>query len=144
MSKFLTPLQVEEVSDGSSDGRGTWRLLATLVYESDLLKRRLTVPVGMLTDFASVPRIPIAFLLAGGAGNRAAVIHDWLYSTHEVERSVADAVFREALLAGGEPVWRAWMMYAGVRIGGSGPYEANGQPQPEHVAVFMNAEMQAP
>lgn len=139
MSHFITDLDAREMTrDGSADKRGTRKLLAPLVYRSDLLGRAVTVPAGFLTDFASVPRIPIAFLAAGGCANAAAVIHDWLYTTHEVDRATADAVFREAILAGGDPAWRAWLMWLGVRIGGSRPYEAAGQRQPQYVQQVID------
>jgi hypothetical protein len=140
MSKFITPLDVRKLGlDGSNDQRGTWRLLAPLVYQSDRLERSVVVPAGFVTDFASVPRIPVAFLLAGNCGHEAAVVHDWLYTTHETTRATADAVLREALQADGDPAWRAWLMWAGVRIGGARPYEQDGQKQPPHVEAVLPA-----
>jgi hypothetical protein len=140
VSEFVTPLDVRRLpADGSADRRGTWKLLADLVYRSDLLARTVTAPAGMVTDFASVPRIPVAYLLAGDTGHQAAVIHDLLYTTHEVNRAHADAVFREALRCDGGPAWRAWMMWAGVRLGGAGPWQAAGQEQPGQVAAQIAA-----
>lgn len=139
VSRFITDLDVRKLGrDASADRRGTWRLLQPLVYHSDVLRRTLTVPDGFITDFASVPRLPVAFLLTAEAGHEAAVVHDFLYTTHEVERRVADAVFEEALLVGDEPRWRAWLMWAGVRIGGSGPWKAAGQRQPEYVSTAIS------
>lgn len=139
MSRFITDLCTRELTrDTSADKRGTRRLLEALVYDSALLRRMVTVPSGFITDFASVPRIPVAYLAAGGCANAAAVVHDWLYTTHEVDRATADAVFREAVLAGGDPAWRAWLMWAGVRIGGAGPYQAAGQRQPQFVQGVIN------
>lgn len=134
MSHFVTPLDARKLPyDGSADRRGTWKLLAPLVYASDLLGAEIVVPADFLTDFASVPRLPIAHLLAANCGHEAAVVHDWLYTTHMLSRRRADAVFEEALAVGGEPAWRVWLMWLGVRIGGSGPYEAAGQRQLPHV-----------
>lgn len=138
MSAFRNELSARKKAfDGSADGRGTWKLVEPLEYQSDLLKRTLTVPAGFVTDFASVPRIPVAFLLTGNSAHEAAVVHDWLYSTHEVDRATADAVFREACVACGTYGWKAWLMWAGVRVGGAGPYEAAGQPQPLRVTDAM-------
>lgn len=131
MSKFLTALRVERVA--GRDTRGTWQLLTLLAYKSDVAKTTFVVPAGFITDFASVPRVPIAFLLAGDTAHEAAVVHDWLYTTHEVERSVADAVFREACLTGDVPWWRAWLMWSAVRIGGGGPWDSAGPRQEESV-----------
>lgn len=129
VARFLTPLRVEAIEDASSDGRGTWRLLDDLLYDSPAAQRTIAVPSGFVTDFASVPRVPLAFWLTGGTGHKAAVVHDWLYTTHTLPRDTADAVFREALKASGVPAWRAWLMHAGVRIGGSGPWQEPGQAQ---------------
>jgi hypothetical protein len=140
MSQFITDLDAREMTrDTSTDKRGTRKLLQPLVYSSDKLGRMVTVPAGFVTDYASVPRIPVAYLLAGGCADAAAVIHDWLYTTHEVDRATADAVFREAIVAGGDPAWRAWLMWAGVRIGGARPYEADGQKQLPYVAGVIDA-----
>ncbi len=132
MAKFLTPLRAQWLEDESRDGRGTRELLGMLAYQSDVAGRIFVAPKGFVTDFASVPRIPVAYLLTGGCADQAAVIHDWLYTSHEVDRAMADAVFREAV-ALGNPGWRAWLMWAGVRIGGGGSWEAPGPKQPENV-----------
>jgi hypothetical protein len=139
MARFLTTLRVERVIDNSEDGRGTWKLLNMFAYKSDVADTIFAVPEGFLTDFASVPRLPVAYLLAGNCAQEAAVIHDWLYTCHEVDRAMADAVFREAA-ALGSPGWRAWLMWAGVRIGGGGPWNASGQPQPEKVADVLESK----
>jgi hypothetical protein len=111
MSRFATPLRAEK--SGS-----TWCILQPLIYCSDVAKTVFVVPEGFVTDFASVPRLPLAFLLTGDSAHEAAVVHDYLYREQQVSRSVADAVFREAAGISGEPGWKSWLMWAGVRIGG--------------------------
>jgi hypothetical protein len=111
MSRFLTPLRAEKSGQ-------FWTILQPLIYESDLLQKVIVVPEGVVTDFASVPRLPLMFLLTAESAHEAAVIHDYLYSKQDVPRSLADAVFREAMGASGEPGWRSWLMWAGVRAGG--------------------------
>jgi hypothetical protein len=119
MSRFLTDLDARLVNPSANEGRGEWQLDAPLVYLSDLAGT-LTVPAGFRTDFASVPRVPIAFLLCGDTASRAAALHDWLYTApHQVNRSTADKILKEAAIADGVPAWRAWMLWAGVRVGGS-------------------------
>ncbi|WP_027798222.1 DUF1353 domain-containing protein [Paraburkholderia dilworthii] len=118
MSAFLSELQVELVSDATNSGRGTWRLIAPLIYRSDVADKTLTVPMGFETDFASVPRTPVAFLLTADSAHEASALHDWLYSEHAVPRDIADAVLREASLVTGVPPWRAALMYWGVRAFG--------------------------
>lgn len=57
-----------------------------------------------------------------GYGDAAAVIHDHLYATAQLSRAAADRVFYDALRASGVARWRAWLMYAGVRLGGHWRY----------------------
>ena len=143
MSRFLTRLSLDLADeDTSSDGRGTWIVRAPLVYQSDLAGIVITAPAGLITDLASVPRMPFAYLLTGGIGHKAAVIHDCLYTTHVVTRAVADGVFHEALLLCGVSRWQAWLMWAGVRIGGAAAWDAPGQDQPiaAPYAVLMRSE----
>lgn len=117
MSKFLTQLVMENATD-QDDGK--WRLTAPLVYQSDVAGTTFVVPVGFVTDLASVPRVPIAYMLAGGTSNEASVIHDFIYTTHPVDRKTADAVLREASAVTGVPAWRRAIMWAAVRaFGGS-------------------------
>jgi hypothetical protein len=126
VSRFISALRVEQVSDTANDGRGEWRLTAPLLYKSDLTGDVYIVPVGFATDFASVPRLPIAFLLCGGTANRPACLHDALYTPdpktgkHMVpDRATADAILKEAALSEGVPAWRAWALFVGVRLGGA-------------------------
>lgn len=136
---FRTPLRVERIEDTSHDGRGTWRLLAPLVYRSEVADAIFVVPEDFVTDLASVPRLPFAYLLTGGLAHGAAVVHDWLYTTHVVDRPTADAVFREAALECGVSAWQAWLMWAGVRVGGGGSWDAPGQDQPVLVQQQISA-----
>ncbi len=121
MSAFLSKVVIENADD-TDDGK--WIVVQPLVYQSDVAGKTFTVPAGFQTDLASVPRLPVFFWLAGGTSNAAAVVHDYLYSTHLVPRDVADAVLREASAVTGVPAWRRWLMWAGVRIGGSAYWNA--------------------
>lgn len=138
MSRFLTKLRIERVEDQSRDGRGTWRLIDPLAYDSDVAETIFIVPADFVTDLASVPRLPFAYLLTGGIGHAAAVVHDMLYTTQEVPRSLADAVFKEALAVLGVPGYQSWLMWAGVRVGGGGSWDAPGPEQPGYVAEQLN------
>ena len=124
MSAFLTLLNVDQLEDTSHNGRGTWQLNAPLEYQSDLIGL-IVVPAGFVTDFATVPRIPVVFDLVGDRGNLATTIHDYLYTTgndaiHQRvrDRALADAVLREALRTQGVPHPLAYIMWAGVRVFG--------------------------
>jgi len=130
VGQFLYPLRLERIEDVSRDGRGTWLLLDVVVFLS-ADHGRIVVPAGFVTDLASVPRLPITYFLAGGLAHAAAVVHDYLYTTHELTRAQADAVFREAAQACGVGAWRAWVMWLGVRLGGAWSWDAPGPDQPK-------------
>ena len=141
--KFTSALQVKRVEDTSRDGRGTWELLAPLCFVSQRIGAGI-VPAGFVTDFASVPRLPVAFFLAGGLAHAAAVVHDWLYTTHSTDRATADAVFQDAAKACGVSPWRAWVMWLGVRAGGASSWAAAGPEQPPEVAIQIQQEAMTP
>ena len=98
-----------------------FELVAPLVYESDLLKYTITVLVGFQSDGASVPRVPIAYMLFGDRAHHESVIHDYLYRIDafpEVTRSRADDVFLEAMKCRGKGFFVRYAMWMGVRSGG--------------------------
>lgn len=89
--RFLSSLAVRRTHAGA------WQLTAPLVFESAHLDRIVTVPEGFETDFASVPRLPLAYWLFGNVADEAAVVHDFAYSCGLVSRKEADALFSEAM-----------------------------------------------
>lgn len=115
MSAFLTDLDARLIKDDPA----TWKLDSPLIYQSDVAGMTFTVPAGFTTDLASTPRIPFVYEIGGGVANKASVIHDFIYSTHPVTRSVADAVLKEASAVTGVARWRRVLMWAGVRVGGA-------------------------
>lgn len=135
--EFKSALRVEKRD------RDRWILLEPFIvtYDENELRQdqaplertasgfRLTIPRAFETDFASVPRLPIAFWLTGGVGDRAAVLHDYLYSV-QAPRPWADLVYRAALKAEGVWAWRRQLMYLGVRLAGGAYYEEREEAEP--------------
>lgn len=120
VSKFLNTLKTEQ------DGKWERTLLADLSLQDDD-HGLITVPAGFRTDFASIQFLHNIFLfvlyaLLAGYGNYAATVHDWLYTTGPLTRKQADAVLYRGLRAEGVARWRAWLFWAGVRIGGASKY----------------------
>lgn len=109
--KFETELVVQAIDDKH------WKLVEDLVYRSNIVGL-VYVPAGFLTDFASVPRLPFAYLLAGNTAHAAATVHDALYQTQPCTKSQADRTFREAMGVTGIAPWRKNLMYAAVVLGG--------------------------
>lgn len=117
--RFHFPLRVEQVD------AETWRLTAQLVFVPARYQSTIIVPAGTVTDFASVPRIPLAYWLFAGVGQAAAVVHDWMYRVDtNVPRHVADDIFLEAMEACGVSAWRRLPMYWAVRAFGGSRYRS--------------------
>lgn len=128
----MTPHFVENLVLESDAGEGDGAtVVLPFVYYSVVLGAFVTVPAGFHTDLASVPRLPVVYLLVGGRGDEAAVIHDFLYTEQPCTRKQADDVFYEALLTMGVPRWQAWMMWCGVRAGGASHWKTRPLKAPE-------------
>jgi hypothetical protein len=119
---FLNNLSSEEI--GEIDGKIIYRLFDDLLFR-DEYGRITIIQKGFQTDLASVPRVPIVFMLWGDRAHREAVLHDYFYRTNSVplvSRSEADNYFRLAMISRGQP-WRIYYpMYLGVRAGGGSAY----------------------
>lgn len=140
MSRFTNPLKLIQWTDnqGRSIGRGDrsqWLLDQQLIYDvgEEFSGESIKVPVGFITDLASVP-IPFRnHFPPDGPWVKAAVVHDFLYSTEGTgvfrgfryidrekpySRLEADRIFYEAMLVLGVSKSTAWKMFQGVRLGG--------------------------
>ena len=145
-SSFTTPLEVEYI-DGQK-----WKV----TKEFDYLvtwpdpNTAIRVPVGFVTDFASIPRVFWDWIPPTGAYGKAAVVHDYLYVMggkgpcaialqHGLgfetgcgattctpckiyTKADSDKIFYDAMgvLGVGQP--KRWLMYQAVRKFGKGNF----------------------
>lgn len=115
---FRRPLDVRLLPDGK------WELLHELRYLCAHTQKSYTIEKGFITDFASIPRIPIAYWLAGNTAQLAAIVHDYLYQNSIEPRGTADEVFAEIMDSTPDfPGWRAKLMFLGVRLFGASHYK---------------------
>lgn len=114
---FQTELELKERPQPN-----IWAVASPLVWQD--AQGAIAVPVGFLTDLASIPDVlkNIPWLDVNGVSRSPAVLHDWLYRTHQFSRADSDSMLRAALLSRGASKAQAWAFYTGVRIGGGGPY----------------------
>lgn len=100
-----------------------FQLLTELVFHvgSEQSPSVVRVPVGTLTDFASIPRT-VQLFIPKDIGRRAAIIHDYLYQTRglggKYTRKQCDEIFLDALSVLNVDWPTRKTLYAGVRIGG--------------------------
>jgi hypothetical protein len=121
---FPDPLLVENVSDRTDKLHEDF---IVMVNDSTMLAPicTITVPKGFVTDYASVPHIPFVYEILGGIGKKPAVAHDYLYGSvcaptlRALGRAWADRVLYAGLIAQRVETWKAWMIWIGVRAGGS-------------------------
>jgi hypothetical protein len=94
VSRFTDILLVSPLSDGKS-----WVIMRPFGYYvgSKDSGDTVEVPVGFVTDFATIPRLLWIFLPKWGRYGNAAVIHDWLYWSQERPRREADRIFLEGM-----------------------------------------------
>lgn len=91
-----------------------YELCETLIFVSDEIGD-VWVPSGTVTDFASIPRLFWRILPPWDTHRRAAIVHDFLYSTQTQPKATADKVFLEAMKALKVPAWKAQAMYHAVK-----------------------------
>lgn len=118
---FKTRLWASRTPSKNKPGANAWRIEQPLIYWSAIMGE-IVVPVGFKTDFASVPRLPFAFLFFGDRIHAPAVVHDFLCVHHWPQRkctwSQAADVFAEAMHADGVPWYQRHPMVAAVRLYG--------------------------
>jgi hypothetical protein len=134
--------------DTRETARREYLLLGDFGHNSKTLGL-ITAKKGFSTNYASIDclqniMMALFFVLLASYGDKSATIHDWLYSGYGVvkedgtvyypTREECDKVLYNALLDEGVGKFRAWIFYAGVRIGGSKHY-TNGP------AVFVPEEI---
>lgn len=125
MSSF-TDAKLAIQYEGVYQGEDYWSVTKPFIYYLGELGsgRYVVIPVGYITDGASVPKIFRNLLPCWGIYGPAAVVHDRLCETLEVfvdgvpvkiTRAQADEIFKEAMEALKTPTWKVNLMYGAVR-----------------------------
>ena len=97
-----------------------WEVMEDYYYKTS--RGVIRVPKGFRTDYASVPRIFRNIINSYGKHGRAAVVHDWLYSSQckiDVTREEADKIFLEIMKECGVGSIKRNLMYRMVRMFGA-------------------------
>ena len=98
-----------------------WEVMEDYYYKTS--RGIIRVPKGFRTDYASVPKIFRNIINTYGKHGRAAVVHDWLYSSQceiNVTRAEADKIFLEIMVEWNVKKYKRILMYVLVRMfGGS-------------------------
>jgi hypothetical protein len=87
--------------------------------------RRVDVPVGFVTDFASVPAPFWPLLPPDGEYTYPAIVHDYLYWDQGRPRDEADEILKLGMQDLRVPRWKIEAIYGAVRVFGGGPWDEN-------------------
>jgi hypothetical protein len=119
---WLTKLRVED--DGfDKSGREIWRGLGPVGFRSKKFGD-VIAPPDFRSNYASIPRLPIVFLMAGGRASKEAYMHDLEYTLRRLQREEADDLFLEMLLLNPSiPEGLARTMHKAVRWFGNSSWE---------------------
>lgn len=110
----------------------------TVSFNLDGKKRKITVPRGMLTDLASVPRVAQSMIGRVGPHLEASIVHDFLYiawqdlaghGAREKDRTFADNVLLTALVEAKVDLIVREAMFKAVRIAGWPVYKERDEPR---------------
>lgn len=127
MSKFTEELLVESVGD-----RWVLRRAFNFYYDFTsadgvVTRTTVTVPEGFITDFASTPKALYSIFPPVGIYNKAAMVHDFLYSGEcplKIERAQADLFFLQAMAVLKVPKWKRKLMYFAVKLFGKSHFRS--------------------
>ncbi len=122
MSRYTNILEVSPLADGV-----TWVLRKEFGYDigKEGSGNTIDVPLGFMTDFASIPRIFRFLVSKWGKHGNAAVLHDYCYWAQDRSREESDRIFREAMEVSKTKGWRVFLIYWAVRLGGSFAWSNN-------------------
>jgi hypothetical protein len=122
MSSFTDNLIVSPLKDSKR-----WVVRKEFSYDVGFegSNNTIVVPAGFITDYASIPQFLWSLFPNVGKYTSAAVIHDFLYYSHERTRKEADDIFKEGMIVLGVEEWKANLFYSAVRTFGEGAYKNN-------------------
>jgi hypothetical protein len=83
------------------------------------------VPVGFVTDFASIPQVFWQLLRPDGLYGYAAIVHDWLYWQQTLRRDKSDEILKLAMQEFEVDALTIGTIYGAVRLGGGFSWRGN-------------------
>lgn len=116
-SKFLSRFVIEDRTGEEGDIPSVY-LIESLGFWSKQTGYTVWVPKMFLSDSASIPRALWSAYPAWGRWNRAAIVHDWLYTVQIIDRKEADLIFLDALRVCEVPLIRRNLFFRSVRLFG--------------------------
>ena len=93
--------------------------------------KEVIVPVGFVSDLASIPRLFWSAIRPEGRHAYAAIVHDYLYWSQDRPREEADQIFRIAMEDSKVAPTTVRTIYEAVRLGGGSAWNENARRKKE-------------
>ena len=106
------------------DGRN-WIVREQLTYRIGISQDSLTVPVGFVTDLASIPPALQSFIQQNGPHLLPAVVHDYLYWKQTCTRDQSDQILLLAMIEHAVPEAQRFAIYQAVHFAGMFAWDEN-------------------
>ena len=116
----IDPVDFKPFVDGAH-----WIVRQPMTYRIGNSQDTLTVPIGFVTDFASIPPALQSIIRQNGRYLLPAVVHDYLYWTQVCTREQADQIFLFAMIENSVGAVHRTALYEAVNVAGSFAWDDN-------------------
>ena len=130
----IDPVDFRPFVDGAH-----WIVRQPMKYRIGNSQDTLTVPVGFVTDFASIPPALQSIIRQNGLYLLPAVVHDYLYWTQTCTRAQADQIFLIAMTENSVGAVHRTALHQAVSVAGSFAWDDNARER----AAGMHDELAA-
>jgi uncharacterized protein DUF1353 len=123
------------------DGRN-WIVREQLTYRIGISQDSLTVPVGFVTDLASIPPALESFIQQNGPSLLPAVVHDYLYWKQTCTRDQSDQILLLAMIEHAVPEAQRFAIYQAVHFAGMFAWDENARSRKAGLVRILPADRQ--
>ena len=116
----IDPVDFKPFVDG-----GHWIVRQALRYRIGVSTQEIVVPVGFVTDFASIPQALQSIIRQNGPYILPAVVHDYLYWDQSCTRKQADQIFLLAMIENKVGAVHRTAIHSAVAAAGSFAWDDN-------------------
>ena len=117
-----------------------WLVRQPLTYRVGVSSASVTVPVGFVTDFASIPQALQSIIKQNGRYILPAVVHDYLYWKQTCTRDQADQLFLLAMIENEVADVHRIAIHTAVRAAGSFAWDENAKERAAKLIRILPAD----
>ena len=128
----IVPVDFTPFADGLN-----WIVKQPLVYRVGVSRDSVVVPVGFVTDFASIPPALQSVIQQNGPYQLPALVHDYLYWEQACTRSQADRILLLAMTEHHVKNGDKTAIYDAVRAAGKFAWDGNAKERAQHLPRIL-------